>query len=110
MLFNGIEYNITSCQKWLLTTDSMGTMGAYPTHARNPDALPYGSVTDQFDAVARPPDNNNRQPSDFNGIEDFPALVECLCAHGVSDDDIQKLIGGNLMRIFDATWKPDWLA
>lgn len=92
-----------------VSTDSMGTMGAYPRHARNPDALPYGSVTDRFDQLAQPPDNNNRQPADFNGIQDFPALVESLCAHGVSDGDIQKLIGGNLMRIFDATWKPGWL-
>jgi membrane dipeptidase len=92
-----------------VSTDSMGTMGAYPRHTRNPDALPYGSVTDRFDAIARPPDDNNRQPADFNGIEDFPALVECLCAHGVSDGDIRKLLGGNLMRVFEATWKPGWL-
>jgi membrane dipeptidase len=92
-----------------VSTDSMGTMGAYPRHDRDPDALPYGSVTDRFDALARPPDDNNRQPGDFNGIQDFPALVEALCEHGVSDDDIGKLLGGNLLRVFDATWKPDWL-
>jgi membrane dipeptidase len=92
-----------------VSTDSMGTMGAYPRHDRDPDALPYGSVTDRFDALARPPDDNNRQPSDFNGIQDFPALVEALCGHGVGDDDIRKLLGGNLLRVFDATWKPDWL-
>ena len=92
-----------------VSTDSMGTAGAYPRHARNPDALPYGSVTDEFDRLAQPPDNNNRQPADFNGIEDFPWLVETLCAHGVSDGDIQKLLGGNLMRVFDATWQPSWL-
>lgn len=92
-----------------ISTDSMGTMGAYPRHARNPDALPYSVVTDRFDAEARPPDNNNRQPADFNGIEDLPLLVECLCRHGVADPDIQKLLGGNLMRVFDATWVPAWL-
>jgi membrane dipeptidase len=92
-----------------VSTDSMGTMGAYPRHARDPDALPYGSVTDRFDAVARPPDDNNRQPADFNGIEDFPALVEALCAHGLGDDDVRKLLGGNLLRVFDATWQPGWL-
>ena len=76
---------------------------------RDPDALPYGSVTDAFDRLAQPPDNNNRQPADFNGIQDFPALVEALCAHGVGDDDVRKLLGGNLLRVFDATWKPGWL-
>jgi membrane dipeptidase len=92
-----------------VSTDSMGTMGAYPRHAPDPDALPYGSVTDRFDAIAQPPDDNNRQPSDCNGIEDFPAIVETLCARGVADADVRKLLGGNLMRVFDATWKPRWL-
>lgn len=92
-----------------LSTDSVGTMGAYPRHDRDPDALPYGSVTDAFDRVARPPDNNNRQPSDCNGIEDFPAIVETLCTRGLSDEDIRKILGENLMRVFEATWKPDWL-
>ena len=92
-----------------VSTDSMGTMGAYPVHARNPDALLYGSVTDAFDRVAQPPDNNNRQPADCNGIEGFPWLVEKLCAHGLSDAEVRKLLGENLLRVFDATWRPDWL-
>ena len=92
-----------------VSSDSMGTMGAYPKHDRNPDALPYGTVTDEFDRLAQPPDNNNRQPSDFNGIQDYPALVEKLCDHGFSDGDIRKVLGENLMRVFDATWKPEWL-
>lgn len=92
-----------------MSSDSMGTMGAYPRHDRDPDALPYGSVTDDFDRLARPPDNNNRQPADFNGIEDYPVLVEALCAHGLSDEDIRKILGENLLRVFDATWKQEWL-
>ena len=55
-----------------VSTDSMGTMGAYPRHPRDPDALPYGSVTDAFDRLARPADDNNRQPADFDGIQDLP--------------------------------------
>ncbi len=90
-----------------VSTDSVGTMGEYPRHARNPDALPYGSVTDAFDRVAQPPDDNNRQPADFNGIEDFPVLVDRLCGHGLSDDHIRQVLGGNLLRVFDATWKPE---
>lgn len=92
-----------------ISTDSMGTMGAYPPHAPNPDALPYGSVTDAFDRVAQPPDNNNRQPTDFNGIEDYPYLVQKLVDHGLRDTEINKLLGENLLRVFDITWKPDWL-
>ncbi|MEZ4710983.1 MAG: membrane dipeptidase [Caldilineaceae bacterium] len=92
-----------------ISTDSMGTLGAYPPHEHNPDALPYGAVTDAFDRVAQPPDNNNRQPADFNGIEDYPYLVQKLVDHGFSDAEIKKLLGENLLRVFDATWKPGWL-
>lgn len=92
-----------------ISTDSVGTMGAYPPHAPDPDALPYGSVTDDFDRIAQPPDNNNRQPADFNGIEDYPYLVQKLVDHGFADEEIRKLLGENLLRVFDATWKPEWL-
>ncbi len=90
-----------------VSTDSMGTMGAYPRHDFDTDALPYGSVTDDFDKVAQPPDDNNRQPSDFDGIEDFPKLTQKLVDSGYCDEDVRKLLGENLMRVFDATWRPD---
>ena len=106
-----LEYtvNLVGIDHVGVSTDSVGTMGAYPRHAPDPDAVPYGSVTDAFDRLAQPPDNNNRQPADFNGIEDFPALVEALCRHGVSDADVRKLLGENLLRVFDQTWQPAWL-
>lgn len=90
-----------------ISTDSMGTMGAYPRHDPDPDALPYGSVTDDFDRLAQPPDDNNRQPADFNGIEDYPGLTAKMAARGYSTEAIHKLLGGNLMRVFEATWKPE---
>jgi membrane dipeptidase len=105
-----LEYaiNLVGIDHVGVSTDSMGTMGAYPRHVHNPDALPYGRVTDAFDRIAQPPDDNNRQPSDFNGIEDFPRLTQKLLDHGYSDTDIKKLLGENLMRVFDATWKPEF--
>lgn len=89
------------------STDSMGTMGAYPKHEFDADALPYGSVTDDFDRLAQPPDSNNRQPADFNGIEDYPYLTQKLLDSGYSEAEIKKLLGENLMRVFEATWKPE---
>ena len=92
-----------------MSTDSMGTMGAYPQHDPDPDALPYGRVTDDFDRLAQPPDPNNRQPADFNGIEDLPRLTQKLLDAGYASTDILKLLGGNLLRVFEATWKPELL-
>lgn len=95
----GIDHVATS-------TDSMGTMGAYPKHTFTPDDLPYDSVTGRFDKFACPPDNNNRQPADFNGIEDYPKLTEGMMERGYSEDEIRKVLGLNLMRVFEQTWKP----
>lgn len=91
-----------------ISTDSMGTWGAYPRHDPNPDAVPYGSVTDEFDRVAKPEDDNNRQPSDFNGIVDYPKLTAKMVDRGYSQEHINKLLGGNLLRVFNATWKPEF--
>jgi len=103
-----LEYtvNLVGIEHVGVSTDSMGTMGAYPRHDFDQDTLPYGNVTDTFDRLAQPPDDNNRQPADFNGIEDFPRLTHKLVEHGYADGDIKKLLGENLMRVFEATWKP----
>ena len=101
--------NLVGIEHVGISTDSMGTMGAYPAHEPYPDALPYGSVTDAFDRIAQPPDPNNRQPADFNGIEDYPRLVQKLVDFGFLDAEIKQLLGENLLRVFEATWKPDWM-
>ncbi|MCP4421975.1 MAG: hypothetical protein GY805_35625 [Chloroflexi bacterium] len=100
--------NLVGIEHVGISTDSMGTMGAYPRHDFDPDALPYGQVTDEFDRLAQPIDNNNRQPADFNGIEDYPRLTVKLVEHGYGQEAIKKLLGGNLMRLFEATWKPEF--
>ena len=87
-----------------ISTDSVGTMGAYPVEPPDPDALAYNAVTGDFDRIAQPPDSNNRQPADFNGIEDFPWMVQKLVDAGYADEEIRKLLGENLLRVFDATW------
>jgi len=94
----GVDHVATS-------TDSMGTMGAYPKHEFTPDDLPYDKVTGDFDRLAIPPDNNNRQPADFNGIEDYPAITASMLERGYAAEDIRKILGLNLLRVFDATWK-----
>ena len=64
----------------------------------------YNAVTGDFDRIAQPPDSNNRQPADFNGIEDFPWMVQKLVDAGYADEEIRKLLGENLLRVFEATW------
>lgn len=39
-----------------------------------------------------------------NPSEAFPNIVRWLVAHDYSDDDIAKVIGGNVMRVLDEVW------
>lgn len=39
-----------------------------------------------------------------NPAEGFPNIVRWLVKHGYSDEDIQKVIGGNALRTLKATW------
>jgi len=37
----------------------------------------------------------------------LPALVDQFLDHGYSEKDIHKILGGNMMRVFDECWKGD---
>jgi membrane dipeptidase len=39
-----------------------------------------------------------------NPTESFPNIVRWLVAHGYSDEDIVKVVGGNTMRVLDQVW------
>jgi membrane dipeptidase len=39
-----------------------------------------------------------------NPAEAFPNIVRWLVAHGYSDDDIGKCVGGNVMRVLEEVW------
>jgi len=39
-----------------------------------------------------------------NPAEAFPNIVRWLVTHGYSDEDIAKVVGGNIMRVLDEVW------
>jgi membrane dipeptidase len=39
-----------------------------------------------------------------NPAEAFPNIVRWLVGHGYSDEDIRKVIGGNVLRTLKAIW------
>jgi membrane dipeptidase len=39
-----------------------------------------------------------------NPAEAFPNIARWLVAHGYTDDDIGKVLGGNVLRVLDAVW------
>lgn len=40
-------------------------------------------------------------PEGFDSVRDYPKLTEALCRKGFSDPDIEKIMGGNFLRVFE---------
>jgi membrane dipeptidase len=41
----------------------------------------------------------------FDDYRDFPNITRGLVSRGYSDGDVKKIIGGNALRVFQATWR-----
>ncbi|HWG02515.1 MAG TPA: membrane dipeptidase [Trebonia sp.] len=39
-----------------------------------------------------------------NPVENFPNITGWLVKHGYSDDDIKKVVGGNVLRVLEKVW------
>ncbi|MBX9785360.1 MAG: dipeptidase [Chitinophagaceae bacterium] len=48
-----------------------------------------------FDGIEAP-------PLELNGVEDYPLITKALLKRGYSKKDIQKILGGNFIRVFAA--------
>ncbi len=55
----------------------------------------YVGLGSDFDGV-------NSLPEGLNGVEDFPKITDELIKRGYSKKDIQKILGGNFLRVFAA--------
>ena len=69
------------------------------------------SLIDQIDHVARVAgvdhvglgsDSNGRDflPADIDSAADLPKITQALLDRGYSADDIKKILGGNVLRVF----------
>ncbi len=41
-------------------------------------------------------------PDGFDSARDYPKITDALCGHGLPDDVIEKVMGGNFLRVFEA--------
>lgn len=39
-------------------------------------------------------------PKGLDGVEDFPKITEALLQRGYSKKDVEKILGGNFLRVF----------
>lgn len=47
-------------------------------------------------------DGINSSPQGLNGVQDFPKITAALRKRGYSKEDIKKILGGNVLRVFKA--------
>ena len=48
---------------------------------------------------------NEKQVKGFSEMREWPNLTRGLVARGYSDDDIEKILGGNFLRVFQEVWR-----
>ena len=83
------------------------SLGAYPDHARDPwDEPTYADVTSAYDKhVTSDIRSAKRAVADFSNYAEIVNLVDGLQQRGYSDDDVQKILSENYLRVFAQVWK-----
>ena len=83
------------------------SIGTYPDHKSDPWGDPdYPNAAEQYDeyvtADIRSPARNVKGFSDYAEVVSF---AERLKARGYREEDVQKILGGNLLRVFEQVWR-----
>ncbi|MFT3949500.1 MAG: dipeptidase [Agriterribacter sp.] len=74
---------------------------------------PFSSIIDHIDYIVKlvgvdyvgigaDMDGVESLPQGINGIQDFPKITKALLAKGYSVEDVNKIMGGNFIRVFKA--------
>ena len=50
-------------------------------------------------------DGNHKHVAGFNYYDEWDNLADRMLARGISQADVQKLLGGNFLRVFGQVWK-----
>ena len=94
------------------STDHIGigtdmSLGTYPLHAPEPWGAPSYAPTgaDYARLITADVRSPRRALRDFNCYSQVMTLVEQLLARGYSEDDAQKILGANFLRVFEQVWR-----
>jgi membrane dipeptidase len=60
--------------------------------------IDYVGLGSDFDGI-------ESAPQGLNGVQDFPKITEALLKRGYTEKDIDKILGGNFLRVFKANSK-----
>jgi len=92
-------------------TDSVVEPGGYPQKVRDHAAMTYGPYSkDNAERQAKFKEVTGGLPTDdhlegFRSMEHFPRVTQGLLDRGYKEADVQKVLGGNFLRVFKAVWK-----
>jgi membrane dipeptidase len=103
-------------------TDHVVEAGNYPAAVRDRAAMTYGPYssdnkarTRRFYTEVTAGVSRDDQLDGFEGMQHLPRVTQGLLDRGYAETDIQKVLGGNLLRVFKQVWKdpaqvptPDW--
>jgi membrane dipeptidase len=53
-----------------------------------------------YDGTSPLPDGSLNLPQDMTDVSGYPLLISAVCARGATDDQIKKLMGGNILRVW----------
>lgn len=92
-------------------TDSVVEPGGYPQKVRDHAAMTYGPYstenverTRKFKEVTAGLTTDDHLEG-FRSMEHLPRVTQSLLDRGYKDADIQKVLGGNWLRVFGQVWK-----
>lgn len=90
-------------------TDYVAKQGAYPEWVIRYLADTYApyrgpAMHPGLESVLGGIDIHDEQLEGFAGMQHLPRLTEALLARGYAPADVQKILGGNFMRVFEETW------
>ena len=93
-------------------TDSVVEPGGYPQKVRDHAAMTYGPYSEkQVEYTRRFREVTKGLPTDdhlegFRSMEHLPRVTQGLLDRGYKEEDVQKVLGLNFVRVFRKVWKP----
>lgn len=83
------------------------SIGTYPDHVADPWGTPeFPAVSGEYDrAVTSDIRSPLRNVDGFSDYADVAGFIDRLAARGFSREAIGKLLGGNLLRVFEQAWR-----
>jgi len=93
-------------------TDSVVEPGGYPQKVRDHAAMTYGPYSEkQVERTRRFKEVTAGLTTDdhlegFRSMEHLPRVTQGLLDRGYKEEDVQKVLGANFLRVFRAVWKP----